>query len=92
MESEWLSNAGKYCGDFGASYNPVDQSYRRNSYEGICKILVCGDGRVHDGHYCGVGPCNMFNGHNCDGGCIQSDPVNMFKQLHDRKVWDVHVL
>ncbi|AJP09058.1 hypothetical protein F8203_gp092 [Heliothis virescens ascovirus 3f] len=90
-EHERWSNAGKHCSDFGADYNPLDQSYGRNTYEGMCKIKVCGDGRKHDGYYCGRGPCNMF-GHNCDGGCISGDAAASFKQIHTDKVWDVYTI
>ncbi|CCU56363.1 unknown similar to XecnGV orf106 [Mythimna separata entomopoxvirus 'L'] len=90
-EHERLSNAGKHCIDFGGDYNTVDTSYGRFDYENDCKIEVCGDGRVHEGHYCGVGPCNVF-GYNCDGGCISGNPVEEFKILHAGKVFDVRVL
>ncbi|AXN77279.1 hypothetical protein HvAV-3i_gp096 [Heliothis virescens ascovirus 3i] len=85
-------NVGMRCVDFeGATYNPIQQSYGVNSYEGICKVSVCGDGKVHEGHYCGVGPCNIF-GSNCEGGCHRGDPVVSFKELYAGKVWDVHIL
>jgi hypothetical protein len=60
-----------------------------------CNAKVCGDGRVHDGFYCGKGKCNVF-GCNCDGGCIPGDAVNNFRKLDDNSnagagftIWDL---
>lgn len=90
-EDRRLSNEGRYCKDFGGYKYPIDQSYGRNTYEGYCAKSVCGDGKVHDGHYCGKGPCNIF-GYNCDGGCIPGDPVESFTRLYEGQVFGVRVL
>lgn len=52
---------------------------------GRCQALICGDGRNHDGAYCGQGSCYV-GGCNCDGGCIPGDAIAEFKRLHGGSV------
>lgn len=52
----------------------------------VCHVLVCGDGRLPGGSYCGKGPCNIF-GCNCDGGCIEGDPEENFIKLKKEIGW-----
>ncbi|XP_051155612.1 protein Diedel-like [Leptopilina boulardi] len=56
------------------------------TYGKSCHIDVCGDGTpVTEGTYCGKGACNIF-GCNCDGGCIQGNPLESFQKLNDGKI------
>lgn len=56
---------GYRCDHIGG-HDTVDRSRLQ------CEMTICNDGRKHDGHYCGKGPCNAF-GCNCDGGCWNGD-------------------
>lgn len=46
----------------------------------LCTAIVCDDGKVHDGTYCGIGSCNP-NGCQCKGGCHKGDALTNFKQI-----------
>lgn len=46
-----------------------------------CMASTCGDGKHHDGVYCGIGGCNIF-GCNCDGGCIPGNAKENFLRIH----------
>lgn len=51
-----------------------------------CRIEVCDDGKLHDGTYCGKGPCNWW-GCNCDGGCIAGeDALTNFKKIYANQI------
>jgi len=39
---------------------------------------MCGDGSVVNGHYCGVGSCDVF-GCNCDGGCLGEEHAKIIE-------------
>lgn len=45
-----------------------------------CKALVCNDGKVHDGFFCGKGRCNPA-GCQCVGGCHEGDAVANFRLI-----------
>lgn len=45
-----------------------------------CIAKVCGDGRKHDGIYCGKGKCDVV-GCNCDGGYINGDAEQNFRRI-----------
>lgn len=50
---------------------------------------VCGNGRpIGEGNYCGKGRCNLF-GCNCDGGCIEGNPIRSFQALYGLSVYQV---
>lgn len=86
-------------GYHGAAYEDIEFqgiqiSPRTRHRPERCFLLgVCGDGRRHEGAYCGKGPCNTA-GYNCDGGCIEGDPVESFKNLckDDIYVYDVEYM
>lgn len=47
----------------------------------IRSINVCGDGKPPDGHYCGVGQCNII-GCECDHGCLPGNPLDSFQKVY----------
>lgn len=57
-------------------------------YREICILKgLCGDGRPPgEGTYCGKGPCNIF-GYNCDGGCIEGNPIESFKKTYEHNTY-----
>lgn len=56
-----------------------------------CKIIVCGDGkRLTGSSFCGKGPCNII-GCDCDEGCIEGNPVENFKAIHNSDVNSVRL-
>lgn len=64
---------------------PVHVMNKHNSLDRgrtTCRIEVCNDGKyMWIGSYCGKGPCDNF-ACNCEGGCIEGDPVSMFKDRY----------
>lgn len=54
---------------------------------------VCHDGKMHDGRFCGRGPCNIF-GCNCDDGCFdgsRKDVRNIRGETKLAFLCDAHV-
>lgn len=86
---EFISNLGVSCNEiYGAQER---DEIEENEYN--CRINVCGDGKHHEGIYCGKRKCNIF-GCKCDGGCFpgnKSTAVESFKTNYGNKSRDAQL-